>query len=99
MWNIRRNETYQGKLTAVNKTVNVNFKVTDMEETLKMIDLRVTEIEKSRRFLTTEFDSHWDELKFAKSEIKNLKQSCDNFEHNSKKLFEKEMDIETNLRN
>jgi hypothetical protein len=86
------------KLTTVDKTVNViNVKVTDMEESLKMIDLRVTETEKSCSFLTTEFDRHRDELKFAKSEIKNLKKSCDNFEHNSKKLFEKEMDLDDKL--
>ena len=73
-------ELVQQKLQCVEKikkTVNmINVKVTDLETQMKSLDLRVTETEKSCKFISETHESNKKELKTAKDSLSNLQKSC-----------------------
>lgn len=84
------------KLDKIEQTVNmINLKVTELETKVNAIDIRVDGVEKSCTFMSDENDDRKKELEIARGEIKSLKTSCKTLEDQNAKLESKMTDIES----
>lgn len=71
----------------IEKTVNsIDLKVKDMEQTIGSLETKIIEVESSCTFLSKEYDRQRIELKEAKTAIKNLQKSCEDFENKANEL-------------
>ena len=71
----------------IEKTVNsIDLKVNDMEKKIGSLETKITEVESSCSFLSKEYDRQRIELKEAKTAIKNLQKSCEDFENKANEL-------------
>ena len=64
----------------------ISSKVDNLETKVKTIDSRVSEVEKSKEFLSSGFDDTKEKLKRADSDLKRLNNKCKDFEESMKKL-------------
>lgn len=84
------------KLDKIEQTVNmINLKVTELETKVHAMDVRVEGVEKSCTFMSDENDDRKKDLEMARGEIKTLKTSCKNLEDQNARLETKMTDIES----
>lgn len=84
------------KLDKIEQTVNmINLKVTELETKVNAIDVRVDGMERSCTFMSDENDDRKKDLEIARGEIKTLKTNCKTLEDQNTKLESKLTDLES----
>ena len=80
----------------IEKTVNmINAKVSDLETKMKDMDTRLITNEKACEFVAKEHEQSKTEMKAAKGDMKNIKQTCEKLEREANSMKEKMVDLES----
>ena len=98
MNDVKAIKTQVSKIENIEKTMNqMCGKIKDLEVNVGNIDKRLSTVETSCSFISSQHDDHKRELETAKRELKKMKTTCDSLEKNPKTLQNDKSTLESKL--